>query len=230
MRVAPHAGAWIETAAQSRSGWSCRSSPLTGRFQSSQAGNRGAYLRRERGPGGYQRGQIPVVTSAGQAPWKTIETLGKSGVIARNVDVVGFETCPAPPAGVEWYVRSVYGILYFARNDYATDQSPRPLAWTTHVPHPVFAGPVVQTGRVNFVVGPFSMGGGGGAWTWHTATTVPHWFPAALATILPAVWLVGGRRRRRRAAAGLCHSCGYDLRATPERCPECGAVPIPSKR
>jgi len=43
-------------------------------------------------------------------------------------------------------------------------------------------------------------------------------------SILPACWLIGQIRQHRRSD-GLCDVCNYDLRATPDRCPECGTIP-----
>jgi hypothetical protein len=57
-----------------------------------------------------------------------------------------------------------------------------------------------------------------------TEVVIPHWFIVAGFALTPAVWLRSHIRRQRQRQAGHCTVCGYDLRATPERCPECGTA------
>lgn len=52
---------------------------------------------------------------------------------------------------------------------------------------------------------------------------VPWGWIALVASLAPATWaLARVRRWARGLGAGYCPHCGYDLRASPERCPECG--------
>ena len=52
---------------------------------------------------------------------------------------------------------------------------------------------------------------------------IPFWALLIMFAIMPTwFWLSYRNRRRRENRQGLCPICDYDLRASKERCPECG--------
>lgn len=57
---------------------------------------------------------------------------------------------------------------------------------------------------------------------------IPWWILSLLFALFPAIFFpIRIRKKRalaRRIKNGLCLTCGYDLRQSPEKCPECGAV------
>jgi hypothetical protein len=123
----------------------------------------------------------------------------------RSYDAVGFWPFPSSPR--------VYGVItdegticFAVLNEGNGD---RRWAWRHSKQHDlktqvrVYAGFVLHRDPKGYVVG------------------LPHLVLCLLTAVAPALWLA---RRRRQPGAGLCRQCGYDLRATPDRCPECGAV------
>lgn len=67
--------------------------------------------------------------------------------------------------------------------------------------------------------------------TFQLNVQVPDWVLCIGTAILPTIECLRLRRRRKSKAAGLCAYCGYDLRASKDRCPECGTMfPVSAER
>jgi hypothetical protein len=84
--------------------------------------------------------------------------------------------------------------------------------WTHHG-----VDPNLSRSSLWFGYGQCSTDAGTTAW----AVAIPCWSMAGIFAVFPLMWVKRHWQGRGRSA-GMCPSCGYDLRATPERCPECG--------
>jgi hypothetical protein len=123
---------------------------------------------------------------------------------------------PPPAQGWNGYrggsVRSLGGELVIAVGErWVSPEGGLPLWWTSSWPAGAILCPVVE-----------------GAMTPSHTVRLPMWAACSLTAFLPACAVPRMVRARRRGRSGLCERCGYDLRATPDRCPECGADAKPT--
>jgi hypothetical protein len=152
----------------------------------------------------------------------------RSGRVAQEV-ALGRQAWPPEP-GARYCVECVHGRVYFAGSVYGRDWRPRGgfevRTWALPPYGPSDAAWERRHLTVGFGVldGPWAIGPEGH----YTAVLLPHWFVTAALAAPPAAWLAAALRRRWRSARGLCRTCGYDLRASNGRCPECGTA-IPPK-
>lgn len=100
----------------------------------------------------------------------------------------------------------------YKRFDWERDKHPR--RWADGINRPTFWD------RVGFDV----LISRSPTYTFHRLV-VPYWFVVLVLAVAPGWRLTRWWRRRRQRRLGHCFVCGYDIRATPDRCPECGQVP-----
>ena len=82
-----------------------------------------------------------------------------------------------------------------------------------------FPFPPVVFGYISHAGGPFE----------ERTVSIAYWLLLLPTLPLPLIAIVRHRRRRQRETNNLCPTCGYDLRATPDRCPECGTSAPPAR-
>jgi hypothetical protein len=157
-----------------------------------------------------------VLCAATVALWARSHVAGDS--FERNSDT-------ALGASTNWFVQD-RGRLIWSRSFWPRQRGNIYATWTSLTPEgPIWehhrdrdaATSIIDHGSFGFHI-QFGTDFAGSN-QWHEVM-VPNWFVAMCFAIVPLIAVELWRRRRLKS--GLCVRCGYDLRATPERCPECG--------
>ena len=131
----------------------------------------------------------------------------------------------ATTAGQYYWLESSAGAIYFH-----TERDPTPVERQTDVWRMEFGDPYSKKDPPPNIPGAAVHGvtvahvPGAGAVGQVRYVVVSYWL-VVIVLALPGLWWLRQRRRLQEMCRGLrCLRCGYDLRHSPERCPECGAA------
>jgi hypothetical protein len=133
--------------------------------------------------------------------------------------VRSYDVQPPPSSYSDrWLYDEGYASIYRGEFTFVYyDTVPRPAQW-------------FQVARLNTRPLQISQWTGGSGWNkswWYTSVNVRLWLVCVVFAIPSLTWVA--RLLKRPRLPGICQKCGYDLRATPDRCPECGTVQAKAK-
>lgn len=154
-------------------------------------------------------------------------------------DSVSFTYCHLAKTGwvgTELKLGSLHGELIwdYLHDDFLPGQQP-PEYYRGKIRGPAWSSVPARQSRIDLRGQPLAWAGFGAvvlrgansAATYsRTSVAIPYWLVLFVTALLPGRTLARLARDRYRRAfrPGVCRSCGYDLRGTPERCPECGTA------
>ncbi len=121
----------------------------------------------------------------------------------------------------QWMHHPSGGTVHIGRFADTPDMAPEELLGYYGLPRPS----VSSVHGFTVFSGDFKKQDPASTWSYHIIY-IRWWLITGVAGAVWFLWLIRyirARRRAKRDRAGLCPICGYDLRATADRCPECGA-------
>ena len=162
-----------------------------------------------------EKGALGITWSRGRV---LVDFGGRTDKTGIPIDQWGFEygaydprsLDPASPLPDSWRLAPLFGGTVIRRRTYQTHFSLGGFAAQTGYSQlgiPMLDGPFIPQSPL----APFAQ-----------RLLFPFWSVLLITGVPLALWLSARIRRVRRRAAGRCVRCGYDLRASPSRCPECG--------